>query len=287
MGKYPAAGSDPYVYLSSDVLRNKLGIRDQVALDRAEATFAAIRAYELASAPPPEKFDLKHLQAVHKHLFGDLYDWAGKFRTVDISKGESRFAHFGQIENYGAQIFRELAKEGYLRDLSADQFAERAAHYLGELNALHPFREGNGRTTREFIGGLAQQAGYSIEWTGIERDAWVQASIESFHGQNQLLAVLVRDNLRNAELDRVLALAKTVAGENVLVKWAEPGNAFRGQVMGTTDRYVIQRQTDGGALIVHSKKVLAGRMPMVGEDIEIRYLHGRAGLVRQRGVKGV
>ena len=94
-------------------------------------------------------------------------------------------------------IFAKLAEENYLQGLDAAEFSTRAAYYLGEINALHPFREGNGRTQREFITQLAYNNGYLIDWTNIREDDMIQASIESFHRRdNAKFAAFIRDNLR-------------------------------------------------------------------------------------------
>lgn len=95
--KYPIDAKDPYVDPDTGVLRNRFGIRDQAELDRVEATFAAVRSYELAVTPMQGQFDLGNLQHIHKRLFGDVHDWAGALRNVDISKGSIRFASHEQI----------------------------------------------------------------------------------------------------------------------------------------------------------------------------------------------
>jgi cell filamentation protein len=156
MAKYPVDAKDPYFDSVYGVLRNLLGINSQSELDCVEATFAAVRSYELATSPVVGAFDLDHLRDIHKNLFGDVYDWAGQIRTVDISKGTTRFASFQQIESYAPQITSPLLHEEYLRGLNPDEFSLRAGHYLGELNVLHPFREGNGRSIREFMSQLAR-----------------------------------------------------------------------------------------------------------------------------------
>ncbi len=96
--------------------------------------------YELALHPIAGNFDLAHLQAIHKHLFGDVYEWAGELRTVDIAKGHSYFAHYAYLESSATPIFAQLTKEHFLAGLDVTAFSERAAYYLGEMNALHPFR---------------------------------------------------------------------------------------------------------------------------------------------------
>ena len=148
--------------------------------------------------PLKGRFDLAHLQAIHRHLFGDLYDWAGLLRTIDISKGEARFAHHAHIESAAASIFRRLAQENHLAGLGEGAFSDRAAYYLGELNALHPFREGNGRAQREFISHLAQANGYYVAWENIAQAEMMEASIESFSGKTAKLAELIRENLEAA-----------------------------------------------------------------------------------------
>lgn len=147
--------SDPYVDPTTGIMRNSVGARTQPELDRIEAAFASVRAYELEKGPAIGRYDLDHLRSIHRSLFSDVYPWAGEIRSVVIEKGETRFAMPEHIEGAGAQLFRQLGREQNLRGLGADEFASRAGHYLGEINALHPFREGNGRAQRAFIGQLA------------------------------------------------------------------------------------------------------------------------------------
>jgi cell filamentation protein len=135
------------------------------------------------------------LEAIHRHLFGDVYEWAGQLRTIDISKGGHLFAHHAHIASAAAPIFNQLAEEKHLAGLDATAFSGRAAHYLGELNALHPFREGNGRAQREFVSHLAAAAGYYIAWEKIKQPDMLRASIQSFAGDTSKLAALIRENL--------------------------------------------------------------------------------------------
>src|SRR6218665_491672 len=96
------------------------------------------------------------------------------------------------IQSAAQHLFGQLAKEQLLRGLDAAEFSKRAGHYLGEINVLHPFREGNGRTQREFIGQLAQQAGHRIDWSGVSQASMTQASIEAYNGDSSGLAGLIR-----------------------------------------------------------------------------------------------
>ncbi len=124
-----------------------------------------------------------------------MYEWAGELRTIDISKGGARFAHYGHIESAAAPVFKQLAEEKNLAGLAPDQFSDRAAYYFGELNALHPFREGNGRANREFISHMVQANGYYIAWENISQLKIPEASIRCFNGDSSLLARLIGENL--------------------------------------------------------------------------------------------
>jgi cell filamentation protein len=118
-------------------------------------------------------------------LFQDVYEWAGELRQVNISKGTSPFAHFSYLDTNARALFAQLGQERQLRGLTPDQFAKRAAYYLGEINVLHPFREGNGRTQRLFFTELAAQAGYMLDWARISAQQMTDASILSLmHGDN-------------------------------------------------------------------------------------------------------
>src|SRR5487761_1517779 len=142
------AVADPYCYEGTEVLRNIPGIRDQAALDAFEAVSTTQRSDEPL---PTGRLSVRHYQAIHHHLFQDVYPWAGKFRTVRISKDASAFCYPENIRREMRKLFADLKRDNYLRGSSREQFAVRAAHFLASLNAIHPFREGNGRTQTIFL----------------------------------------------------------------------------------------------------------------------------------------
>jgi cell filamentation protein len=182
---------DPYVYPGSDVLINNLEIRDPRQLSVAEADITTVALATLAGEPLPGYYDIAHLQAVHRWIFGDLYPWAGELRTVTIAKDASLFALPEHIAPYLAGVLSDLANEDRLRGLQRADFVDRLAHYFAELNAVHPFREGNGRTQRAFLGQIATEAGYPIDWTGLDPESNIGASRESHRGDNELLLKLL------------------------------------------------------------------------------------------------
>jgi len=174
--------SDPYLYPDTSVLRNLADIRDANRLNQFESDHFFARLLELHESPIRGSFDSDHLRHIDKYVFQDVYAWAGEFRTVPIAKGNSFFARPEHIRAELQKLFHQLAGEKYLRGNDSAEFCQRAAHYLGEINALHPFREGNGRAQREFIRELAMEAGYEIAWDLVTQDEMFAASVASFHG---------------------------------------------------------------------------------------------------------
>lgn len=186
-------GADSYVYPDSGVLRNKADIRNADALDAFEADATAVRMLELVEHPIAGLFDLEHLCAIHRYVFQDVYDWAGSIRRVDISRGANRFANFGLIESYLAPQLQGIARENFLRMLSPDAFVVRLAYYMGEINATHPFREGNGRVQRLFCTQLAEQAGYFIDFATVDQAQMYAVMVASFNGNPQPLVHLLNE----------------------------------------------------------------------------------------------
>jgi cell filamentation protein len=186
--------TDPYVDPTSRVLVNLLGLKSAAELERSEAQYAAVGMAELDLRRLPGDYDVAHLKAFHRHLFGDVYPWAGDFRTVNIARTAS-FGDWRHIRTYLDRVFADLDAEDHLRGLALDDLAPRLAHYLGEVNAAHPFREGNGRTQRAFFRQLARDAGWSLRWSVFTAEQNTAASEASLHGDNRKLEALLRNAL--------------------------------------------------------------------------------------------
>jgi 2-succinyl-6-hydroxy-2,4-cyclohexadiene-1-carboxylate synthase len=174
--------TDPYLIPGTDTLRNIPGFVDAAGLAAFEFEATYARATQLRHRPIPGRYDLDHLCSFHRHLFGDVYDWAGELRTVNIVKGTTPFAFANALVPAASELFSELARENFLSGLDLTRFVARAAFYLSELNALHPFREGNGRTQRAFLSQLAISAGWHIDWELITAEQNINASIATFVG---------------------------------------------------------------------------------------------------------
>ena len=197
MSRYDA--DDTYCYPGTDVLRNKAEITNAEDLDAYEGELSTLRSIEILENPVAGQFDLAHLKRIHLALFQDVYDWAGKIRTVDISRGNSRFANVRFIESAANDIFNNLARENWLKGLDADALSKRLAHYLSEINALHPFREGNGRVQRIFISQLSQSAGYQLDYSDLEQEQIYRAMELAFNGDESILANLILERLESGD----------------------------------------------------------------------------------------
>lgn len=201
--------SDPYVYPGTKVLKNKADVRTATKADLYERLVSQERSRHIAAGIRKRTIVIqmspKGYKELHRQIFQDVYDWAGKTRTVNIAK-KSMFCLVPYIENHLKERFALINKENDLKGLPAQDFASRAAEHIAEINAIHPFREGNGRTQRLFLKALAHQAGHDLSLTRIEADAWHEASIKSFHGDYDPMRRIIAGALTGR--DQSIALAQ-------------------------------------------------------------------------------
>jgi cell filamentation protein, protein adenylyltransferase len=186
---------DPYADPATGVLRNKLGLSTAEELEAAEREITHAGLIFLSESPVQPSYDLRHLCAIHLRIFGDIYDWAGQIRTVAIAKG-SWFCLPQYIESSAAETFRALHGDSLLRGLPRDVFTERLTYYLGEVNAIHPFREGNGRTQRAFFEQLASDAGFILDWQHLDADRNIAASAAIMGGDPTLMRKMLDELIR-------------------------------------------------------------------------------------------
>lgn len=187
------SSNDPYCYPGTTVLRNHAGLRNQHELDLLERDVVFIRGLTLARHSLPGAYDLAHLQAFHRVLFADVYPWAGQIRTVNIAKDGTLFGPHEHVAAFTSELLQRLNSERHLTGLTAKAFTARCAYYLGELNAAHPFREGNGRTQRAFLGQLAHDAGYRLDWATITPERNIRASKDAMRGDYTALRGILQE----------------------------------------------------------------------------------------------
>ena len=190
-----AAEADPYCYPGTTVLINRADLRDQTALADFETEMVSQRFREPL---PSGRLSARHYCAIHRHLFQDVYSWAGEVRTVRITKQGSAFCYPEHIDREMRRLFGDLASHKRFRGLKSVDFADRAAHFLAELNAIHPFREGNGRAQLSFLVALAHLAGHPLDEERLEPVEMLRAMIQSFSGDERPLARSIRRLLGSA-----------------------------------------------------------------------------------------
>lgn len=218
----------------------------------------------MAGHGPKGEFDAAHLKAIHQYLFQDVYEWAGRTRDEPVrlsdgtvatqplmSKGEGEpFLSGSRLPIALDEIAQRLREADYLRGLSREDFAVKAAHILTGLNTIHPFREGNGRTQRTFLRELAREAGHDLDFSVITKERMIGASIAAHEqGDRTVMHRLFRDALdpdrRNALRDAIEFLDKEgFAWNDRYIATAEPGHRVEVFLVGINGEHFMARTTE-------------------------------------------
>ena len=182
---------NPYIDPATGTHYNKLGIRNRDDLQHVEYAVTNMRIAELLLKPIPGRFDLEHLKAIHRHIFQDIYEWAGKERTVNFSKRDaddpkwkSPFAPTAKIHDIAHSITDDLRSWNYLRGLGQSEFVAGITTVYLKANYMHPFPEGNGRSTQTLLTQLAREAGYDLDFSKVDKDQWNHAAARSIPQRN-------------------------------------------------------------------------------------------------------
>ena len=189
-----------YCYPNSNTLINILNIKDEQTLFEAEKKLTLIRLQELQDSPIIGNFDYKHLKDIHRYIFQDLYSWAGELRTVEIGKG-NLFCTTEFLVSYGESVFDNYFKLCFKKRNNFKEFIKVFSSNYADLNALHPFREGNGRTQREFARLICLKCGYVFDLSCTTHSEMLEASILSFN------------NADNSKLEAIFSKAIIPIGE--------------------------------------------------------------------------
>ncbi len=284
--------NDPYTYPGTDVLINKFNIRNANELSELEAlTFQANQILPL----PKGNLDYDHLKAIHKHYFGDVYEWAGKERTIDISKGGDLFGHVAFVSKELNKLFARFKQENFLQGLEQDVFCEHLSYYFNEINAAHPFREGNGRTQRAFCDAVAEQAGYKLNWEKVTRHSYLQASIDGFKGDYTAMEAVFKSISSSLSLNQNAELnidTRQQLGE-YLQKQVELSEVFKEKISALCNDELSREVNDRINQLDKSAKTLAASL-LAREDVQkilkqdAAWLHERNNLddVFKRHVQG-
>ena len=169
-------------YEGTTCLINKLDIRDEDKLNFVESQITIHKTAELASVKNFGEFDFSHYKAIHKYLFNELYAWAGEIRTVNMSKKGTNFVNVNEIESVADACFKRLKDKNYFQNQPFNDFIDDIVDFYCTTNMLHPFREGNGRTQRIFISKIIKYNGYDFNFSNINPDLLMIATIKAANG---------------------------------------------------------------------------------------------------------
>ena len=179
-----------YCYPSSNVLKNKLNIRDNKLLKTAEEEITLIKQMELLKNPIKGNFSKVHLMNIHKFIFEDIYPFAGKIRREQISKADTMFYPPNLIDRELDKVFAKIKEKNMLKETDEEKVFDNLSYVMAELNIVHPFREGNGRSIREFIRLMAKRMGYDLNWGNVDKEELLEASILSVDDYKVLIRIL-------------------------------------------------------------------------------------------------
>ena len=249
---------DPYLQ-ANGTLKNRLGITDAEMLGQVEADFTKVRLRLLERRGPQGPFSFERLKATHRYLFGDVYSWAGEVRGTELYKATGlggplhQFTPVAQIEAEAAHIFGRLARAGEHRGLDRSTFAIRAADLLSDVNQLHPFREGNGRTQRTFVEALAKEAGHPLAFDVVSRERMILASVQASQGERDIMRRLIYEV---SDPERVQPLRDAIAFlESQNFNWnerylatTEPRRLYEGTFVGQGGDHFLMH--DGERILV-------------------------------------
>ena len=180
-------------YEGTSCLINKFNIRDEHQLEVIESHITLAKIAILQQSPIEGNFDFEHYKAIHKFIFEDLYDWAGTSRTVNLSKKGTNFVKAEDIDKIATACFERLKTQKFFVDLTKDEFIEKISDFYCVTNNLHPFREGNGRTQRVFLSQLECNAGYEMDFSNIDTERLMIATIHAANGVDTYLKESLRE----------------------------------------------------------------------------------------------
>lgn len=255
-----------YTLADGITLKNRLGATSYDQLERAETDFVAARLLQLElGGVVPGRFDAAHLKAIHRHLFQDIYEWAGHSRDERVALADGTvatepvlrkadgnpFMVGRQIPAALARMADRLRQANYLRGLSRAAFATEAADVLVEINGIHAFREGNGRTQRAFIRALAMKVGHVLDFAVVTHERMVRASIAgNDHNDPTMMRRLfqeISDPVRAAALGKAIEALDRLGfpWNDHYLATAEPGHRVAVTMAGVAgDQFMARTATD-------------------------------------------
>lgn len=250
--------SDPYL-LPNGTLKNRLDVDDASELSRREDQLTAARQAILLRRGLGPPFDFDKLKEIHRYVFQDVYEWAGRPRTCDLRKATyvdsdeipKQFTPASNIEAEAERIFGALNRRDELRGLSVSDFTDATAELFVEINNLHAFREGNGRTQRFFLKELARNAGHELAFDVVTRERMIAISVAGLDGDvdgSKSLLREISDTRRVDALRKALKFLKesnSVPWNDLYIATTTAGQRYAGVLVGTAgDDYMMRVSED-------------------------------------------
>ena len=180
-----------YTYKGTDILKNKLDIKDEELLKEYETRIVAFKIATISTANIPKEYTPERLKFIHKYLFEDIFFFAGEYRLENITKENFRFSEFQYIEENIKTIFDNI-NISEMKKMPFNEFVKKISYIMTELNVLHPFREGNGRTIRELVREICFDCGYVIDWYEINHDDILKVSKKAIFDETGQIKMLRR-----------------------------------------------------------------------------------------------
>lgn len=253
---------EDYLYPNTTVLKNKFDERDQQRLAEAERISTTSAAFTM----PEVTLDKEGLKQIHGHLFGDVYDWAGEFRQVGMAKAGNAFVPPDKLDAACNDILSRFNQENQLKGMDREEFAERAAHYLGNINIIHPFREGNGRTQREFFTQIAERAGYELNFKPFTAQRNKDAFIDFYNGNPATLTRLIEEGIDAKACERLTAFNASMekaigerALNNLHVTTAKEGLSYGGRLLGGNEQSFALQLPNEQVIVIDNEHFPAGK----------------------------
>lgn len=268
-----------FFFYDNGVPKNRLGLDDAEALSLIERDLTVTRMLEIRNGTAPDttrsgRFDLDHLRAIHQHIFQDIYEWAGTTRNqpMQIEGQQVRaaplihkddgltpvpFVPSNQVDRSLKATLLQLQQQDHLRGLPRSEFADRAARTFSEINNAHPFMDGNGRTQREFMLQLAEQAGHPLNFDVVSAQRMSIVSLEARMGDvsgMQRLFQEISDPQRVAALDKAQGFLdqERVNWQEMYIATATPGREYSGQVALSSPEVVVMR-SEGDVIVAQTR----------------------------------
>ena len=267
--------------LDNEVLKNRLGITSYPELERTTADYAAARAelLKLGLGPAPA-FDAAYLKALHKHLFQDVFEWAGHTRNEKITLPDGSIAHSPHLRKGGytftpgpdiaaalTRLFEGLAADHHLARVPRLEFADKAAAFLVALNSIHPFREGNGRTQRAFLSELAKAAGHTVNFHVVSAERNKIVSRAAANGDPDGMRRLIREitDPERVEALRTMIPLLDTGWPEMYLSTTEGGRSYVASLVETFGGHFLAK--DGEKLLVGWRRDLPEPEPRSSDTV--------------------